>query len=91
VLFDCVIQHHNCDVGVAGKTTTLSLRYRRPTPLLTELRFELSRSVVDGRITSTGTLTNAAGKLLCEAEMQAAIGDRAKLPAVSARRTETTP
>ncbi len=30
VFFDCVIQHHNCDLGVAGKTTSLSLRYRRP-------------------------------------------------------------
>ena len=37
VFFDCVIQHHNCDVGVAGKTTDLELRYRRPTPLLTAL------------------------------------------------------
>ena len=26
VFFDCVIQHHNCDVGVAGKTTDLQLR-----------------------------------------------------------------
>ena len=32
------IQHHNCDVGVAGKTTVArSSRYRRPTPLLTPL------------------------------------------------------
>ena len=23
VFFDCVVQHHNCDVGVAGKTTSL--------------------------------------------------------------------
>jgi hypothetical protein len=87
VLFDCVIQHHNCDVGVAGKTTALSLRYRRPTPLLTELRFELERSVDDGRITSTGRLTTADGQLTCEAEMRAAVGDRANLPAVSPRRT----
>ncbi len=36
--FDCVVQHHNCDVGVAGKTTSLLLEYRRPTPLGVPLR-----------------------------------------------------
>lgn len=88
VLFDCVIQHHNCDAGVAGKTTALSLRYRGPTPLLTELRFELERSVADGRITSTGRLMVPGNdRAVCEAEMRAAIGDRADLPAVSPRRT----
>jgi acyl-coenzyme A thioesterase PaaI-like protein len=88
VLFDCVIQHHNCDVGVAGKTTALSLRYRRPTPLLTELRFELERAVDNGRITSTGRLflPGDDGRVACEAEMRAAVGDRANLPAVSPRR-----
>jgi hypothetical protein len=90
VLFDCVIQHHNCDVGVAGKTTALSLRYRRPTPLLTELRFELERSVDNGRITSTGRLLlgGTDGQVVCEAEMRAAVGDRAHLPAISPRRTK---
>jgi hypothetical protein len=89
VLFDCVIQHHNCDVGVAGKTTALALRYRGPTPLLTELRFDLERSVADGRITSTGRLTlpDDNGRALCEAEMRAAVGDRANMPAVSPRRS----
>ena len=27
------MQHHNCDVGVAGKTTSMLVEYRRPTPL----------------------------------------------------------
>ena len=47
VFFDSVIQHHNCDVGVAGKTTSLTVTYRRPTPLLRELQFEVERSAVD--------------------------------------------
>ena len=85
VFFDCVMQHHSCDVGVAGKSTALALRYRRPTPLLTELRFELTREVDDHRITSTGRL-EAGGELLCEAEMRAVVGDRASLPQVSPRR-----
>jgi acyl-coenzyme A thioesterase PaaI-like protein len=89
VLFDCVMQHHNCDVGVAGKTASLLLRYRRPAPLLTELRFEVERAVDGNRITSRGRLTDPAGALLCEAEMGAVAGDRSSLPAVSPRRTSS--
>jgi hypothetical protein len=85
VFFDCVIQHHNCDVGVAGKTTALSLRYRRPVPLGTELGYQLSRRVTDGRIASTGTLS-LDDRVLCEATMDAVAGDRGALPAVSPRR-----
>jgi hypothetical protein len=85
--FDCVMQHHNCDVGVAGKTTSLSLRYRRPAPLLTELRFEVTRRLDDRRITSTGRLAGPGDDVLCEAEMAAVAGDRAALPAVSPRRS----
>ena len=86
VFFDLVVQHHNCDVGVAGKTTSIAVRYRRPTPLLTELRFEIERAVADGRITSTARLL-AGGDVLCEAEVRAVAGDLAALPAVSPRRT----
>ncbi len=86
VFFDCVIQHHNCELGLAGKTSALSLRYRRPTPLLSELRFELVRRVDDRRITSTATLSALDGEVLCSAEMAAVAGDRAALPEVSPRR-----
>lgn len=86
VLFDCVVQHHNCDVGVAGKTTALALRYRRPAPLLTPLAFTLERAAGDGRIRSTGRLHDG-NRLLCEAEVDAIAGDRADLPAVSPRRS----
>ena len=85
VFFDSVIQHHNCDVGVAGKTTSLTVTYRRPTPLLTELQFEVERSAVDRRITSTARLM-ADGTVLCEAQMSAVAGNLAQLPAVSPRR-----
>ncbi|MBE3200451.1 hypothetical protein IHE48_05490 [Frankia sp. CH37] len=85
LFFDAVIQHHNCDLGLAGKTAGLSLRYRRPTPLLTELNFVLSRSAEGPRISSTGQLF-AGDRLLCEAAMDAVKGDRSRLPAVSPRR-----
>ena len=86
LFFDCAVQHHNCDVGVAGKTTSLALRYRRPAPLLTPLAFTLERAADDGGIRSTGRLL-AGDRVLCEAEMDAVAGDRANLPEVSPRRS----
>ena len=86
LFFDCAVQHHNCDVGVAGKTTGLALRYRRPAPLLSPLTFTIDRSAGDGRIRSTGRLL-AGDRLLCEAEVDAIAGDRATLPEVSPRRS----
>lgn len=86
VFFDLVVQHHNCDVGVAGKTTSLSVRFRRPTPLGTELAFEVERAVEGGRITSQARLL-AGGEVLCEAEVRAVAGELGALPAVSPRRS----
>lgn len=85
VFFDLAVQHHNCDVGVAGKTTSLALGYRRPTPLITELRFEVQRAVDGPRIISDAQLMRD-DKVLCEARMEAIAGDRAALPEVSPRR-----
>jgi hypothetical protein len=86
VLFDCLVQHHNCEVGLAGKTTSLTVHYRRPTPLLTPLHFTLERAVADDRIHSSGTL-RAGEKVVCEAEVEAIAGFRGNLPAASPRRT----
>ena len=86
VFFDCVMQHHNCERGAAGKTSALNLRYRRPTPLGTELEFRIERSVSEGRIRSTAELL-ADGTVCCEAEMQAVAGNLGALPAVSPRRS----
>lgn len=86
VFFDCVVQHHNCEVGLAGKTTSLTVRYVRPTPLLTPLRFTLERSVAGDRIHTTGSLSRA-GKVVCEADVDAIAGVRENLPEVSPRRT----
>jgi hypothetical protein len=85
VFFDCVVQHHNCEVGLAGKTTSLTVEYRRPTPLLAPLQFALERSVQGDRIHSEGTLSSAE-LVLCVARVEAIAGDRANLPAVSPRR-----
>jgi hypothetical protein len=87
VFFDCVIQHHNCEVGVAGKTTALNVNYRRPTPLLTDLEFAIERTVAERRIESSARLT-AGDVVLCDAHMSAVAGDRSRLPEVSPRRLE---
>jgi hypothetical protein len=81
-----VIQHHNCDVGVAGKTTSLTVAYRRPTPLFQTLDFAIERSVDDRRITSVAQIS-LGDAMLCSATMEAVKGDRANLPAVSPRRS----
>jgi hypothetical protein len=83
--FDMVIQHHNCDVGEAGKTTRLEVRYAAPTPLQKELRFEVERTSSDRRIESTARIFD--GDVLCAtATMRAVAGNLAALPAVSSRR-----
>ncbi|MQY24228.1 hotdog family protein [Nocardia macrotermitis] len=56
LFFDCVVQQQNCATDRAGKTRTLTLTYRRPTPLLTDLRFDVKRTVGQRDIESTARL-----------------------------------
>jgi acyl-coenzyme A thioesterase PaaI-like protein len=83
--FDCVIQHHNCDVGQAGKTVTMQIRYRRPTPVGVALRFDIDRTTDERRITSTARLMHG-DDVLSIATVEAVVGDRTNLPVVSPRR-----
>jgi hypothetical protein len=85
LFFDCVLQQLNCDLGVAGKTRTLALRYRRPVPILTELEVVARRSFVEDRIESSGELL-LDGTVMCAVEMSAVRGERAALPTWSPRR-----
>lgn len=68
VFFDCVMQHHNCVAGLSGKTRSLTVTFRRPTPVLTELRFDITRSRVDRAITSTARLLHD-GEVVCVGEV----------------------
>jgi hypothetical protein len=68
VFFDCVIQHHNCVTGLSGKTRSLLVTFRRPTPVLTELRFDIVRSQVERGIASTARLL-LDGEVLCSGEV----------------------
>lgn len=56
VFFDCVIQHQNCATELSGKTRSLNVKFRRPTPILTELRFDIARAQGDRGVTSTARL-----------------------------------
>ncbi|HEY8060045.1 MAG TPA: PaaI family thioesterase [Acidimicrobiales bacterium] len=82
---DCIAQHHNCEVGVAGKTVSLSIRYRRPAPLLTTLAVAAERRVEGSRIHSNIHVLDG-DRLLCEAELEAVAGERDAMPEVSPRR-----
>lgn len=68
VFFDCVIQHHNCVTGLSGKTRSLAVTFRRPTPLLTDLRFDIARAEVERGITSTARLL-LDDEVLCKGEV----------------------
>jgi hypothetical protein len=68
VFFDCVIQHHNCVTGLSGKTRTLVVTFRRPAPVLTDLRFDISRSQVERGIASTARLL-LDDEVLCTGEV----------------------
>ncbi|HVJ96316.1 MAG TPA: PaaI family thioesterase [Acidimicrobiia bacterium] len=83
--FDSVMQQHNCDAGVAGKTTSLLVEYKRPTPVGVALTFTIEREPKERRITSRGQLV-ADDAVLCIATMEAIAGDVTNLPPVSPRR-----
>ena len=53
--------------GQVGMTGTLTVRYRRPTPLHADLRFEASLNGVSGRKVLTSAKVFAAGQLTAEA------------------------
>ena len=69
VFFDCVMQHQNCLAGLSGKTRSLNVKFRRPTPVLTELRFDIARSQGERGITSTARLL-LDDEVLCIGEVE---------------------
>ncbi len=67
-VFDMLLGLANVASGNPGMTGTLTVKYRRPTPLNTELRFEAFTHRIDGRkVIAKGTL-HAAEELTAEAE-----------------------
>ena len=78
VFFDCVTQHQSCAIGRTGKTRSLTVTFRRPMPILTELRFDIARVESDGRVTSTARLL-LGDEVLCTGEFHTAASSPEKL------------
>ena len=78
VFFDCITQHQSCAASRTGKTRSLTVTFRRPTPILAELRFDIERSEDDGRVTSTARLL-LVDEVLCIGEFKTVASDPAKL------------
>ncbi|MGI5217848.1 PaaI family thioesterase [Nocardia sp. CA-290969] len=78
VFFDAVVQHQSCAAGVTGKTRSMNITYRRPTPILVELRFEIERVAHDTGIRSAARLLRD-DTLLCTAEVETVAAAAAKL------------
>jgi hypothetical protein len=70
VFFDCVTQHQNCAAARSGRTRSLTVTFRRPTPVLTELRFDIARSEVDQAVTSTARILRG-DEVVCVGELNA--------------------
>jgi hypothetical protein len=90
VFFDCVIQHQNCATGLSGKTRSLGVTFRRPTPVLTELRFDIVRSQAERGIVSTGRLL-AGDEVLCTGEVSTLASPPEKLAAFKFGRRRKEP
>jgi hypothetical protein len=89
VFFDCVTQQHSCARGVSGKTRSLSLSYRRPTPILRELTFQVGRSQAERGMELTARLM-LDGAVLCTATV-ATVGVTAERLAGSRVGRRSTP
>ena len=67
-LYDCIMGHHNIAVGVPGMTGTLSVRFRRPTPLYRDLDFQVRTTRTSGRKIVVEAQVCLEGDVLSEAE-----------------------
>ena len=74
--------------GKPGMTGTLTIRYRRPHPLHTEIRFEAELLRVEGRKIFTAGRSYADGELRAEAEGLFISVDFSKIAELMARRSD---
>jgi acyl-coenzyme A thioesterase PaaI-like protein len=86
--FDEVLGMAQSMSGKPGMTGTLTVRYRRPTPLHTDLRFEATLDRVDGRKLFTSGRLYAGELLTAEAEGLFISVDFAKLARMVAERDD---
>jgi hypothetical protein len=67
VFFDSIAQHQSCAAKRTGKTRSLTVTFRRPTPILTELHFDIAREESERIVTSTVRLL-LGDEVLCIGE-----------------------
>lgn len=67
-LFDEILGIANITAGVGAMTGTLTIRYRNPTPLCTDLDFTAQVDRMEGRKVFTSGTIHAGGVLTAEAE-----------------------
>jgi hypothetical protein len=79
VFFDCITQHQSCAAERTGKTRSLTVTYRRPTPILTELRFDIVRVEEERAVTSTARLMRG-DEVLCVGELKTVANSPDTLP-----------
>ncbi|MEZ0365071.1 hypothetical protein ACAG26_15415 [Mycobacterium sp. pUA109] len=91
VFFDCVIQHQSCAAQLAGRTRSLVVGFRRPTPILTELGFDIVRAESERGITATARLLHG-DQVLCTGEVATVASPPEKLTGYrfGRRRPEST-
>jgi acyl-coenzyme A thioesterase PaaI-like protein len=66
--FDQILGHHNLELGRPAMTASLSVRYRRPTPLFTRLDFEVRTLRSEGRKVVTAGTLGSEGRVFAEGE-----------------------
>jgi len=67
LLFDEILGNANLVANRPGMTGTLTIKYRRPTPLLTPLDLEARQVSVDGRKIHTQATISVNGEVTAEA------------------------
>lgn len=85
LFFDLIVQQHNCELGIAGKTTTMTVGYLRPVPLLQSLEFEVHRRAGTGQRTTSAGRLGRGDLVYCTATVEAVAGDVSRLPGISPR------
>lgn len=66
--FDQILGYHNLELGLPAMTASLTVQYRRPTPLFTRLHFEVRIRDVNGRKIIVAGALRAGDEVLAEAE-----------------------
>lgn len=80
--FDQILGHHNLELGLPAMTVSLSVRYRRPTPLFRRLDFDARIGRREGRKIWTVGALREQGAVFAEGEGLFVLPDTSRGPSV---------